>query len=320
MKRFYHTVFFTILVAGIGCAGEDAVFTDIVTETAGANCATGGLRISVGIDANNDGNLTSDEIDFTEYVCNGVDGADAVAQLTNVAAVLGGVNCASGGLRFDVGPDTNGNDVLDTEEIAFTNYVCNGEGELVSVTAEAAGVNCPLGGTRIDTGSDKDGSGVLDVEEIESTNYVCDGGVGEIVSAFDEVNVNVNVNMGAPQVTLQMATLNAPAAGTIYAIASVDAYCDTPGSGSGYECGSATTPAADACLRITTEAGTDPCLGDHPYVFLAPSTSDAVTRSATFSVPAGITTLFLEAADGDPGIPGEVGFWNRQLTLIYMPN
>jgi hypothetical protein len=58
-----------------GANGSDGKNTLIntTTEPAGANCANGGTKIEVGLDANNDGVLNSGEINstLTKYVCNG---------------------------------------------------------------------------------------------------------------------------------------------------------------------------------------------------------------------------------------------------------
>ena len=44
----------------------------------GANCENGGIKIEVGLDANSNGTLDTDEVDAsqTKYICNGGDGAD----------------------------------------------------------------------------------------------------------------------------------------------------------------------------------------------------------------------------------------------------
>jgi hypothetical protein len=59
--------------------GGDAGLTSLVAVTAeppGANCATGGEKVQVGIDTNGDGVLEASEVQNTAYVCNGLD-ADA---------------------------------------------------------------------------------------------------------------------------------------------------------------------------------------------------------------------------------------------------
>ena len=64
------------LVGPQGAAGTNGKNTlvNTTTEAAGANCATGGTKIEVGIDTNNNGVLDSGEVNssLTKYVCNGV--------------------------------------------------------------------------------------------------------------------------------------------------------------------------------------------------------------------------------------------------------
>jgi hypothetical protein len=64
------------LVGPQGAAGTNGKNTlvNTTTETAGANCASGGTKIEVGIDANSNGILDSSEVNssLTKYVCNGV--------------------------------------------------------------------------------------------------------------------------------------------------------------------------------------------------------------------------------------------------------
>jgi uncharacterized protein (TIGR02145 family) len=59
----------------------------------------------------------------------GADGDTAVKTLINTTDEAPGTNCANGGIKIEVGDDTNGNGILDTDEIddSLTRYVCNGE-------------------------------------------------------------------------------------------------------------------------------------------------------------------------------------------------
>lgn len=47
---------------------------DIQTEAPGAKCATGGLAVKSGIDRNNNNTLDADEVENTNFVCNGSTG------------------------------------------------------------------------------------------------------------------------------------------------------------------------------------------------------------------------------------------------------
>ncbi|MEN9785911.1 MAG: hypothetical protein RLZZ299_1175 [Pseudomonadota bacterium] len=177
-------------------------------EPAGANCAEGGVRLDVGMDRDGDGMLDADEVTSTSYVCNGADGQDgapgadgapgrdgadgapgrdgadgapgrdAVSTLVVATDEPEGTNCASGGTRFDLGPDTSGDGVLGVDEITQTTYACDGTdaaGSLLASAPEPAGTNCEAGGTRFDSGVDVNDDRVLQVGEIDQTIYVCDG-------------------------------------------------------------------------------------------------------------------------------------------------
>jgi hypothetical protein len=62
----------------VGQAGANGLNTIVKTsiESAGANCATGGVKLEYGIDVNSNGSLESGEINaaLTQYVCNGAVG------------------------------------------------------------------------------------------------------------------------------------------------------------------------------------------------------------------------------------------------------
>jgi ligand-binding sensor protein len=179
----------TLLLTGCGkeasvTAGRDGLATlvNVTPEAAGANCAHGGSKVESGLDRNANGALDSDEVSSTSYVCapaGGVSGADGLVTLVSVTAESAGDNCAQGGSKVDAGLDTNGNGVLDPEEVTSTSYLCtpadgaDGLATLVSVTAEAAGDNCAHGGSKVEAGIDTNANSVLDPAEVTSTTYVC---------------------------------------------------------------------------------------------------------------------------------------------------
>jgi hypothetical protein len=76
------------------------------TEAVGANCATGGVKIEYGLDANNNGTLDVSEINatLTKYVCNGAVGATGATGLTGPQGPAG-ANGAQGpqGIQGPVG-------------------------------------------------------------------------------------------------------------------------------------------------------------------------------------------------------------------------
>jgi hypothetical protein len=115
-----------------GANGKQALAT-VTDEPAGDNCATGGKKIETGIDGNGDGILQADEVDNTEYVCNGADGAtggdgsDGNSSLVETSAISPGSDCAAGGVLVKTGLDANGNGVLDPDEVTSVTAVCKGE-------------------------------------------------------------------------------------------------------------------------------------------------------------------------------------------------
>ena len=166
------------------CNGVDGRTTLVATseEPAGDNCAAGGQKIASGLDLDRSGILEPSEITDTTYVCNGVDGIDAVQVLITVTDEAAGDNCAAGGQKIQAGGDDDASGILDENEVEQTTYVCNGEDEeqaLVETTDEAAGDNCEAGGQKVVAGIDSDRSGTLEAAEITSTVYVCNGVDGE---------------------------------------------------------------------------------------------------------------------------------------------
>lgn len=97
MKKLFFIFFILLLMFGCqdgengsdGTNGSFGTLTKISDESAGKNCTTGGKRFDVGLDNGdgdgtaNDGVLQDSEIDSTDYVCNGDDGNDSVATVTN---------------------------------------------------------------------------------------------------------------------------------------------------------------------------------------------------------------------------------------------
>ena len=118
-----------------------------IDEPAGPNCDTGGTRIEVGIDTNNNNILDPDEIDagLTRFICNG---EVAIKTLINSIAEESGDNCSNGGVKIEVGEDANFNGVLDTDEIddSLTRYVCNGNDGVDGQDGADGQVNNPISG------------------------------------------------------------------------------------------------------------------------------------------------------------------------------
>ena len=104
------------------------------SETAGANCANGGIKIEVGVDDNDDSALQASEIDYTSFICNGADGINGS---TSVKTMLTSISipslsaCDAGGRIVKQGLD-NGDGggfaqsgVLESGEVDYTTTFCN---------------------------------------------------------------------------------------------------------------------------------------------------------------------------------------------------
>jgi hypothetical protein len=103
-------------------------------ELAGNKCISGGFKIETGIDINSNSVLDLNEIQSTNYICNGSkgdngsngsNGANGLQSLINIVAEMAGDNCRYGGFKIEIGIDINSNKTLDTNEIQSTNYICN---------------------------------------------------------------------------------------------------------------------------------------------------------------------------------------------------
>ncbi len=107
-----------------------------------------------------------------------------------------GINCENGGTKIDAGIDKNSNEVLESNEVTTTNYVCNaidGKTSLVNVIDETPGANCENGGVKITSGIDTNGNGTLEASEIQVTRYVCDGVAG-IISEEIQITLEASAN------------------------------------------------------------------------------------------------------------------------------
>ena len=105
-----------------GNSGEDGntVLFSTTEEIAGSNCENGGVAISYGVDQNANGTLDADEVETTEYICNGSTGSDgdagstggngSNALISTVDLEEGSSECPNGGTLVSYGTDSNGND------------------------------------------------------------------------------------------------------------------------------------------------------------------------------------------------------------------
>lgn len=140
-----------------GCSGDTdladpagaqvlSALTALAAEPAGGVCATGGTKITAGLDANLNKLLDPAEVSYTSYACNGTvpapgaPGEASAAGLNSLIAVTpepAGANCTSGGSRISSGLDTNADGLLGDSENIRTLYACNGAAGSAVVTSPA---------------------------------------------------------------------------------------------------------------------------------------------------------------------------------------
>src|SRR5688572_4289667 len=75
---------------------------------------------------------------------NGSNGSNGFNSLIKTSAELPGLNCATGGLKVDVGLDSNRNGILESIEITATSYICNSSPKSLSATISQTGTNPPI--------------------------------------------------------------------------------------------------------------------------------------------------------------------------------
>ena len=144
-------------------------------EPAGANCATGGVKLEFGPDVNGNGLLDAGEIvpALTKYICNGAVGAQGPQGNIGATGLTGSQGPA--GVAGPQGP-------IGLIGLAGTNGTngTNGLNAATLTTVEPAGANCATGGVKLEFGPDVNGNGILDAGEIVPvlTQYVCNGAVG----------------------------------------------------------------------------------------------------------------------------------------------
>ena len=116
-----------------GTAGFSSLVA-IIAEPLGANCTTGGSKVNVGLDTNNNGMLDSIEVTSFNYVCQGnvgttgatgASGLNGISSLVAIVPEIPGTNCANGGSKVTGGQDTNANLTLDAGEVTSTTYLCS---------------------------------------------------------------------------------------------------------------------------------------------------------------------------------------------------
>jgi len=207
-----------------------ATVSRTTAEPAGVNCATGGVLVEMGLDANGNGTLDAGEENaaLTRYVCNGAQGptgptgppgptgatgstgptgstgatgatgptgptgamgAAGLATVARTTAEPAGANCATGGVKIEMGLDVNGNGVLDAgeENAALTRYVCNG-------AQGPQGIPGPAGESSADAIWGDGGDGALTVAS--SLDWSASPPAGTL--QYSSITVNAGVTLTIP--------------------------------------------------------------------------------------------------------------------------
>ena len=181
MKRLKDTVFLSLVVffllsceGDVGPSGIDSL-VETSDEPVGSNCATGGLRVDIGLDTNKNGVLDTNEIKSTKYICSGVAGPNSLIKTTIENT---GLNCLAGGLKVEAGVDVNKSGTLEQNEVQSTQFICNGTNginSLVNSSLVTPGMDCNNGGIKLDVGVDTNRNGSLEQAEVQSTRFICNG-------------------------------------------------------------------------------------------------------------------------------------------------
>lgn len=266
--------------SGGGTEGPPPVLPEVSEVSVGSTtCPTGGVRVRIGADDNRDGDLDSDEVDSSSYICNGenmVEGWDDVLVRT-VELLVGDEDCPSGGRRVDFGVDNGdgtglpGNDILENDEVDTSFLDCDG--------ATGVMVTPPPGAT---------GTFVFDTH----------GGAGETEGGGDGGDIEEGSSQETHNSYLMIANTG-----------SADASCATPalsvdmGSVPAAFTSDATVAVVAAMDEASLADGTVFARADDTALFVWDGTNGVARRATGLSVAADVTvTLPITNSFGASGI------------------
>ena len=135
---------------GLSNIGPSSAATSTVLPRGNPPCPGGGIGIYTGSDTNGNGVLEASEVQRGVPICDpltddGIPGG-LVSLVMIASEPTGTLHCPAGGLKVLSGPDANRNGVLDAQEIAFTEYLCNGtpgSGSAAGITVAVAPQSAP---------------------------------------------------------------------------------------------------------------------------------------------------------------------------------
>ena len=142
-------------------------------------CPSGGIRVESGLDEDEDGVLSPEEVSQVQKLCNGMDGVST--QIETVTLEPGDPNCPNGGTTLTVWQDLDFDSIRTEEETESVQTICSGIDGIdglstfTQLTTLAPDESCPAGGVLIEAGLDEDQDGLLIPEEIISSQVVCNG-------------------------------------------------------------------------------------------------------------------------------------------------
>ncbi|MFP2930430.1 hypothetical protein ACLESO_35575 [Pyxidicoccus sp. 3LG] len=146
--------------------------TRLRPEPAGSHCEHGGQAVLTGVDVDTSGSLEDTEVTGTEYVC----ATPAPGVLVRTRQVLPGARCPLGGQLSHAGHDTDGDRLLDEEEIVSEVYGCMEADPVLarlSVRPHVRFDGCEADGTTVKVGPDLDRSRELEDAEVRGEATAC---------------------------------------------------------------------------------------------------------------------------------------------------
>lgn len=113
------------LLAVTACTPEPCSVEDNGDGTYTLSCPDGtSATLQNGVDGA-DGSDGSNGVDGSNGT-DGSNGSDGISWLVDTAEEPAGENCSEGGLLLSAGPDLNANGTLETGEVSYSEYVCDG--------------------------------------------------------------------------------------------------------------------------------------------------------------------------------------------------